>query len=159
MGRKPAELALIPDMHWLVDPALTAVKGMFHIRSHYLPALDNLLDDSHLSFVHRKSIGTPKIVKASIEIDSGDDWVGFSRWTLDTPPSAMHSPVRWAPRFDLHAISELVASTGDVRTPLARAVGSKEYQGSSYHRSVFQPASSEVQPLPRKIVDSSSRWT
>jgi nucleoside-diphosphate-sugar epimerase len=50
----------------------------------------------------------------------------------------------WAPRFDLDAISELVASTGGVRTPLARTVGSKEYQESSYHRSVFRPASSEA---------------
>lgn len=91
MGKTKADPALIPDMHWLADPSLTAVKGMLDIRSHYLPALDNLLDNSHLSFVHRKSIGTPKIVKAPIEIEGGDDWVGFSRWTLDTPPSAMHA--------------------------------------------------------------------
>lgn len=91
MGREAANPSLIPDMHWLTDRALTAVKGMFHIRSHFLPALDNLLDDSHLSFVHRKSIGTPKIVKAKIEMEGGEDWVGFSRWTLDTPPSAMHA--------------------------------------------------------------------
>lgn len=91
MGETKPEPALIPDMHWLVDPSLAAVKGMFEIRSHFLPTLDNLLDDSHLSFVHRKSIGTPKIVKAPIEIEGGDDWVGFSRWTLDTPPSAMHA--------------------------------------------------------------------
>jgi phenylpropionate dioxygenase-like ring-hydroxylating dioxygenase large terminal subunit len=91
MGDMHSDTALIPDMHWLVDPALTAVKGLFHIRSNYLPALDNLLDDSHLSFVHRKSIGTPKIVKATLEVEGGDDWLGFTRWTLDTPPSAMHA--------------------------------------------------------------------
>jgi UDP-glucose 4-epimerase len=50
----------------------------------------------------------------------------------------------WAPRFDLDAISALVASTGGVRTPLARVVGSKEYPGSTYHRSEFRPTSSEV---------------
>jgi vanillate O-demethylase monooxygenase subunit len=91
MGETMPEPSLVPDMHWLVDPGLAAVKGMFEIRSHYLPTLDNLLDDSHLSFVHRKSIGTPKIVKAPIEVEGGDDWVGFSRWTLDTPPSSMHA--------------------------------------------------------------------
>ena len=57
----------------------------------YLAALDNLLDDTHLSFVHRNTIGTPKIVKADIDIEGDNDWVGFSRWTLDTPPSAMHA--------------------------------------------------------------------
>jgi hypothetical protein len=50
----------------------------------------------------------------------------------------------WTPRFDLDAISALVASTGGVRTPLARVVGSKEYPGSTYHRSEFRPTSSEV---------------
>jgi len=50
----------------------------------------------------------------------------------------------WAPRFDLDAISALVASTGGVSTPLARVVGSKEYQGSSYHRGEFRPASSDA---------------
>ncbi len=91
MGAKAADPALIPDMHWLIDPTLTSVKGMYAIRSNYLRALDNLLDDTHLSFVHRNSIGTPKIVKAAIEIEGGDDWVGFSRWTLDTTPSALHA--------------------------------------------------------------------
>lgn len=91
MGEARPDAALIPDMHWLTDPSLTAVHGFFHIRSNYLPALDNLLDDSHLSFVHRKSIGTPKIVKAPLEVESGDNWLGFTRWTLDTPPSAMHA--------------------------------------------------------------------
>jgi vanillate O-demethylase monooxygenase subunit len=80
-----------PDMHWLTDPALVAVKGMFHLQSNYLSVLDNLLDDTHLPFVHRNSIGTPKMVAAPLEIEGGSDWVGFTRWTLDTPPSAVHA--------------------------------------------------------------------
>ncbi len=91
MGTTAPDAALIPDMHWLVDPNLTPVHGMMEIRCPYLTALDNLLDDSHLSFVHRNSIGTPKIVKAPIEVQGGEDWVGFTRWTLDTPPSALHA--------------------------------------------------------------------
>ena len=31
------------------------------------------------------------MVTAPIDIEGGDDWVGFSRWTLDTPPSALHA--------------------------------------------------------------------
>jgi phenylpropionate dioxygenase-like ring-hydroxylating dioxygenase large terminal subunit len=81
----------IPDMHWLTDPKLAAVKGMFHLKSNYLTAIDNLLDDTHLPFVHRNSIGTPKMVGAPIGVEGGDDWVAFTRWTLDTPPSAVHA--------------------------------------------------------------------
>jgi phenylpropionate dioxygenase-like ring-hydroxylating dioxygenase large terminal subunit len=86
-----ADPATIPDMHWLNDPKLTAVKGMFHLKCNYLTALDNLLDDTHLPFVHRNSIGTPKMVTAPIDVEGGDDWVGFSRWTMDTPPSSVHA--------------------------------------------------------------------
>jgi len=86
-----ANEAAIPDMHWLTDPKLAAVKGMFLMKTNYLTAIDNLLDDTHLPFVHRNSIGTPKMVGAPIGIEGGDDWVAFTRWTLDTPPSAMHA--------------------------------------------------------------------
>jgi len=91
MGLGRPDHALIPDMHWMVDPALTAVHGSLELGCNYLTALDNLLDDTHLSFVHRNTIGTPKIVQAKIEIEGDDDWVGFTRWTLDTPPSALHA--------------------------------------------------------------------
>jgi vanillate monooxygenase len=91
MGDAAADPDAIPDMHWLTDPQLAAVKGMFHLQCNYLTVLDNLLDDSHLPFVHRNSIGTPKMVKAPIDIESGEDWVSFTRWTLDTPPSPVHA--------------------------------------------------------------------
>lgn len=91
MGEQRADPALIPDMHWMTDPAFTAVKGRLELRCNWLTALDNLIDDTHLSFVHRRSIGTPKIAQAPMTIEGGDDWVQFSRWTLDTPPSAFHA--------------------------------------------------------------------
>jgi vanillate O-demethylase monooxygenase subunit len=91
MGGQTADPALIPDMHWLTDPAVTAVKGSLALKCNYLLALDNLIDDTHLSFVHRRSIGTPKIAQAPMTVEGGDDWVQFTRWTLDTPPSAFHA--------------------------------------------------------------------
>ncbi len=91
MGEATPDLSLVPDMHWITDPNLSEVHGVIPLRCHYLAALDNLLDDTHLSFVHRNGIGTPKMVKAEVEIEGDDDWVGFSRWTYDTPPSAMHA--------------------------------------------------------------------
>ncbi|WP_130292733.1 NAD-dependent epimerase/dehydratase family protein [Pseudonocardia sediminis] len=33
----------------------------------------------------------------------------------------------WTPRHDVHAVMELIATTGDARSPLARAVGEKGY--------------------------------
>jgi nucleoside-diphosphate-sugar epimerase len=45
----------------------------------------------------------------------------------------------WRPRFDLHAIAQMVAADGTVLTPMAQRVGSKEYVASSYHRGAFRP--------------------
>lgn len=86
-----ADADAIPDLHWLTDPALKAVKGRMLIQANYLTVLDNLLDDTHLPYVHRNSIGTPKMVSAPLDVQAGNDWVAFSRWTLDTPPSAVHA--------------------------------------------------------------------
>jgi vanillate O-demethylase monooxygenase subunit len=91
MGDTAPDLSLVPDLHWMTDAALSEVHGLLPIACNYLAALDNLLDDTHLSFVHRNTIGTPKMVKAEIDIVGDNDWVGFSRWTYDTPPSAMHA--------------------------------------------------------------------
>lgn len=90
MGVNKPDESLIPDLHWMTDPALGCVHGMMEFGCNYLTALDNLLDDTHLSYVHRNTIGTPKIVKARPDIEGGDDWVGFTRWTYDTPPSHLH---------------------------------------------------------------------
>lgn len=44
------DLALVLDMHWMTDPALSEVHGLLPIACDYLAALDNLLDDTHLNY-------------------------------------------------------------------------------------------------------------
>ena len=100
MGGQTADPALIPDMHWLTDPAVTAVKGSLALKCNYLLALDNLIDDTHLSFVHRRSIGTPKIAQAPMVAIASPP----RRWPMnaqtapyrliDSPPWAANTPIR-----------------------------------------------------------------
>lgn len=52
-----ADEALIPDVHYLDDPAWTPVFGYHHIGADYRLLNDNLLDLSHESFVHAETIG------------------------------------------------------------------------------------------------------
>ncbi len=93
MGDAAPDETLIPDMHWLTDPKLTAFKGLYELNCNYVLAIDNLLDDTHLSFVHRNTIGTARIANEPITPEGDESWTGFARWTLDTPPSALHSKV------------------------------------------------------------------
>lgn len=66
-----ADPDLIPDAHWLNDPGWRALPGYLHYdRSNYLLIIDNLLDFSHLGFVHENTLGGGRVsaeVKPQIE--------------------------------------------------------------------------------------------
>ena len=66
-----ADPALIPEAHWLDDPDWRALPGYLHYgRSNYLLVIDNLLDFSHLGFVHENTLGGGRVsaeVKPQIE--------------------------------------------------------------------------------------------
>lgn len=51
-----ADPALIPDFAFFGDPARASVYGYTHVKSHYLLEVDNLMDLSHIDFVHGDTI-------------------------------------------------------------------------------------------------------
>lgn len=67
-----ADSALIPDAHWQDDPAWRCLPGYVHYeRANYVLIIDNLLDFSHLGFVHEKTLGGGRVsaeVKPQIEL-------------------------------------------------------------------------------------------
>ena len=86
-----ADPALIPDTHWLADPAWRSLDGYIHYDVNYLLIADNLLDFSHLPFVHPTTLGgSEDYAAAKPKIERLDDGVRITRWTLDTeaPPFA-----------------------------------------------------------------------
>jgi phenylpropionate dioxygenase-like ring-hydroxylating dioxygenase large terminal subunit len=66
-----ADPVLIPDAHWLADPGWRALPGYLHYdRANYVTVMDNLLDFSHLGFVHENTLGGGRVsaeVKPRIE--------------------------------------------------------------------------------------------
>ena len=87
-----ADPALLPDWWWMDHPDWRTVKGdpPFHLQCDYRLVTDNLLDLSHLSFVHETTIGTDAVVKFPITTERGEDRVVMTRWILDSPPPAMY---------------------------------------------------------------------
>ena len=82
-----ADPARIPDFHWMDDPAWRAKGSVFHVKCNYELIIENLLDLSHLSFVHRSTIGNYATAEqAAVEVERGDGDVTVSRWMVDTPP-------------------------------------------------------------------------
>ena len=87
-----ADEALLPDWWWMDHPEWKVVKGdpPFHVGCDYRLINDNLLDLSHLSFVHIGSIGTSAITEFPISTERGDAFVRMARWVLDAAPPPMY---------------------------------------------------------------------
>ena len=65
----PADAATspVPDLEWMTDPAWTAwIDGSIYLRCHHQLLTENLLDISHLAYVHKTSMGSdPDRIAAS----------------------------------------------------------------------------------------------
>ncbi len=77
----------ITDFHWLDDPEWGAKGTYFHVDADYRLIIENLLDLTHLAFVHNSTIGNAAVATAADVIcEKGDDDVTVTRWTIDQPP-------------------------------------------------------------------------
>src|SRR5215813_704975 len=54
-----ADPARITDFHWLDDPAWGAKASYLHVKANWQLVVDNLLDLTHLAFVHVGRLGAP----------------------------------------------------------------------------------------------------
>ncbi|MGE4431001.1 MAG: Rieske 2Fe-2S domain-containing protein [Sphingobium sp.] len=82
-----ADAALIPDFGQLVDPKLKAVGSTNHVQASYQLLNDNLLDLSHVGFVHTSTIGNREFgANAKISVEKEGTGVRVTRWVRDCPP-------------------------------------------------------------------------
>ena len=86
-----ADAKLIPDYHWNDDPDWVAYGDVYHVEGDYRLMIDNLLDLSHIQFLHAATLGASTDVDATITVERDDDHVGVSRWVLDTPPAPLYA--------------------------------------------------------------------
>lgn len=77
----------ITDFHWLRDPAWGAKTSYLHAEANWQLVVDNLLDLTHLAFVHETTIGNAALVEnASVRVQRDGNTVLMTRWMIDTPP-------------------------------------------------------------------------
>lgn len=67
-----ADPSLVPDVHWLDDPAWAASEGYHRIEANYRLLNDNLLDLSHETYVHTRTIGHEAVAETPIAIKVED---------------------------------------------------------------------------------------
>jgi len=81
-----ADPAKIEDFHWMDDPGWQAKGEKLDLPGNYQLLTDNLLDLTHLQFVHPTTLGTDAIASNPITTEREGDLVRVTRWILDSPP-------------------------------------------------------------------------
>jgi phenylpropionate dioxygenase-like ring-hydroxylating dioxygenase large terminal subunit len=83
-----ADPALIPDTHYLKDPNWRGTPGYMHYEANYLLVTDNLLDFSHLSYVHETTLGgSAKYAAIRPKVTRSERSIRVERWLIDDEPA------------------------------------------------------------------------
>ena len=91
MGTDEPDTDRIPDFSYL-DPGAPGVlskRDSMEMNVDYQLVIDNLLDLSHASFLHRGVLGDPSTLDCEIDIDSTDTSVTVTRTRADVAPAKL----------------------------------------------------------------------
>ena len=78
-----ADAAQIPDFSFLTDDTLAHISGYLHTKANYELLTDNILDLSHVDFLHAGSLGCEATARAETTTRQEGDTVYCDRWMPD----------------------------------------------------------------------------
>jgi phenylpropionate dioxygenase-like ring-hydroxylating dioxygenase large terminal subunit len=83
-----ADPALIPDFSENVKPGWTGVHGTLYVRASYQLLIDNILDLTHVVFVHKTTLAGGGVAETPLEVEIDGDVVRAQRLmrNVDTAP-------------------------------------------------------------------------
>jgi vanillate O-demethylase monooxygenase subunit len=129
-----ADPALIPDVSYHNDRAHWPNRhSAVDIAGNYLLMVDNLMDLTHLGFVHKKTIGgNPAAhVGAKMETVRTPRGLKFTRWMLDSqPPPTYVKAYGFKGKVDRWQEFELVAPSTILQWTGAKDAGTGAYEGN-----------------------------
>jgi phenylpropionate dioxygenase-like ring-hydroxylating dioxygenase large terminal subunit len=85
-----ADPGKIEDFHWLDDPKWRFGGNYLHVDANYLLLVENLLDTTHLPFLHPDTLGTDAFARSEFEVSREGDRIQVARWLMDNPPAPFH---------------------------------------------------------------------
>lgn len=88
MGEGRADEGKLPAQDWMLSPDWTTSSGYLHLRGNYVSLHENLLDLTHLSYLHINSFGTPDYARAPFDVEVTGDRFAILRSVVPTrlPP-------------------------------------------------------------------------
>jgi phenylpropionate dioxygenase-like ring-hydroxylating dioxygenase large terminal subunit len=85
----------IPDFSFMTSPSFRTLSGLIYVHSNYELITDNLMDLSHVEYLHVGGLGSEAIKTGKIEVIQEGSTVHSNRWC----PDGMAPPV-WDAIFD-----------------------------------------------------------
>lgn len=116
-----ADISKTPAMPMLEDGWVTSEDYM-SLKASYVYLHENLLDLTHLSFLHAKTFGTPDYAKADFDTDLGDGRFWLKRYVVPT-----RLPPVWAKPTGLEGKDAARITTSDFVSPALHIVHAEFY--------------------------------
>ena len=86
-----ADPALVPNWWWTGHPQWAFSRpDMIHVKCNYQLIADNVLDATHLAYVHASSIGASSITEFPASTEREERLVRLTRWIRDRPPPPLY---------------------------------------------------------------------
>ena len=130
-----ADPALILDYPFHNDHARWPHKhNLYHIRANYMLMVDNLMDLTHLGYVHGSTIGGDPAthVEAKMTTKRTEGGLSYARWMLNSmPPPTYAKAVPFKGRVDRWQEFEYVAPGSIIQWSGAVDAGTGAYEGGS----------------------------
>ncbi len=103
-----ADESLLPDYDRLDDQDWSQTRGYFTLECNYLLTIDNLMDLSHVAYVHDTTSGNPSVVEeATIKVEQVGNRVFLKRTAFNVnPPSTFAKFGGYSGNIDLWIVSE-----------------------------------------------------
>ncbi len=134
MGDRTPNEAAIPDYSLLdaADQSTTSARDCLQMDVDYRLIVDNLLDLSHVSFLHDGILGNEETIRADIQAEERDDTVTVSRYMPDVPPPELFDMLfrRDGRRVDLWASMRWNAPACLLNDAGVKAVGDERRNGT-----------------------------
>ncbi|RXT56006.1 (2Fe-2S)-binding protein [Bosea sp. Tri-44] len=131
----PAEIFAVD--HW-GDPAWGINQGDgMTIDCNYLYMTDNLLDPSHVAWVHQSSFGGAGTEETPLQTTVGEDGVTVWRWMMDAPPAPFYAPfLKFSGHCDRKQHYEVRYPSNAIIKAIFAPAGSGG-EGRPFHQDVF----------------------
>src|SRR3990167_501321 len=119
-----ADIAAVPHQPWMADAGWVSSTERLHLLASYVRLHENLLDLTHLSFLHANSFGTPDYASAPFDTRLDED---AGRFALLRTVSPTRLPPLWARPTGLDGVDAARVVESTFLSPALHVVAVKFY--------------------------------